>query len=87
MVDAPPEDRGRVFFGAWVTVCDDESGEESTYRIVGPDEADARVGTISLRSPLGAALLGCRVGDERAIDLPKGRRQLSVISIRYGAAG
>ncbi len=87
IVDRPPEDRERVFFGAWVTVEDDGSdqagAEQQTYRIVGPDESDAGRGSISFGSPLGRALLGSRVGDEREVILPKGRRVFSIVAIRY----
>lgn len=87
IVDRPPEDRERVFFGAWVTV-EEEGGDaerprQQIYRIVGPDESDAGRGSISLGSPLGRALLGSRVGDEREVTLPKGRRVFSILAIRY----
>ena len=51
----PPSDRSRVFFGAWVTLEDDD-GDEVEYRIVGPDEFDAAKGYLSMDSPLGRAL-------------------------------
>ena len=57
VVDQPPSDPGRVFFGAWVTLeCDD--GTELRYRIVGPDEFDMADGYISMDAPLARALLG-----------------------------
>ena len=56
VVDQPPSDPTRVFFGAWVTLEDDD-GEEVEYRIVGPDEFDAAKGYISMDSPLGRALM------------------------------
>ncbi len=63
VVDRIPDDTGKIFFGAWVTV-ENESGEEKTYRIVGPDETDARTNFISMDSPMGRALLGKSLDDE-----------------------
>ncbi len=55
-VDKPPSDPKRVFFGAWVSL-ESDSGAESRYRIVGPDEFDLAPDYISMDSPLGRALL------------------------------
>ncbi|MGI5865062.1 MAG: transcription elongation factor GreB, partial [Myxococcales bacterium] len=67
-VVAPGKDRtDRVFFGAWVTV-EDEDGNESTYRIVGPDEFDVKAGLISVESPLAKALIGKAEGDEVTVN-------------------
>ena len=60
--ETPPED-GRVYFGSWVTI-EDEDGNAQTYRIVGPDEIDARKRWISMDSPVGKSLLSRTVGDE-----------------------
>ncbi|HTQ35570.1 MAG TPA: transcription elongation factor GreB, partial [Steroidobacteraceae bacterium] len=57
VVDQPPSDPRRVFFGAWVTV-EDAAGSEQRYRIVGPDEFDREPGFISMDAPLARALLG-----------------------------
>lgn len=57
VVDRPPSDPGRVFFGAWVTLERDD-GTELRYRIVGPDEFDMADGYISMDAPLARALLG-----------------------------
>src|ERR1700754_668793 len=56
VVDQPPADRGRVFFGAWVTLAR-EDGTETRYRIVGPDESGAAESYISMDSPMARALL------------------------------
>lgn len=64
-----PEDRSRVFFGAWVTI-EDEQGQERQYQLVGPDEFDVSQGQISVDSPLARALLGKQVDDEVSITLP-----------------
>ena len=60
--ETPPED-GRVYFGSWVTI-EDEDGNAQTYRIVGPDEIDAKKRWISMDSPVGKSLLSRTVGDE-----------------------
>jgi transcription elongation factor GreB len=86
VVDQPPSDPGRVFFGARVTV-EDEAGTETTWRIVGPDELDLEPGCISMDAPLGRALLGRRLDDEVAVALPDGPRRYVVVAIRYDAPG
>jgi len=72
----------RVYFGAWVTVVDEE-GAERTWRIVGPDESDARQHKISSASPVARALLGKREGDFVTVQRPKGPADLEILSIRY----
>ena len=62
VVTDPPSDRSRVFFGAHVTLENDD-GDEMTYRIVGPDEFDVDKGWISMDSPVAKALMGKRDGD------------------------
>jgi transcription elongation factor GreB len=80
----PREDADRVRFGAWVTI-EEEDGEPSTYRIVGPDEFDVKAGRISVDSPLAKALLGKRVGDEATVQRPRGSGEVVVARIRYEA--
>jgi transcription elongation factor GreB len=75
-----PAQRGRAFLGAWVTL-EDEDGERVRYRLVGPDEADARQGRVSVESPLGRALLGRQVGDEVAVERPRGRKEYAVVQV------
>jgi transcription elongation factor GreB len=82
VVDQPPTDRGRVFFGAWVEL-EDETGGIRRHRIVGPDEFDMATGYISMDSPLARALLGRRLDDEIAVRLPGGERTLVITSIEY----
>ena len=80
-----PEDQGdteRVWFGAWVTL-EDEDGTERTYQIVGPDEIDARGTLVSVESPLGRSLLGKRRGDDVTVRRPRGEVELVVRDIRY----
>jgi transcription elongation factor GreB len=71
-----------VFFGAWVTIVD-EQGKEQEYRIVGADESDAARRYISVDSPLARALLGKAVDDDVVVDLPNGAAGYAVIAIRY----
>jgi transcription elongation factor GreB len=82
VVSRPPDDRGRIFFGAWVQV-EDEAGTESEVRIVGPDEIDPARRYVSMDSPLARALLGKRVDDEVTIEVPGGTRVYAVVGIRY----
>ncbi len=63
VVDRVPDNTEKVFFGAWVTI-ENDNGEEKTHRIVGPDETDAKRGFISMDSPMGKALLGKSLDDE-----------------------
>ena len=85
VVDRPPDDPDRIFFGAWVQLVDDE-GAERELRIVGPDEIDPGRGYVSMDSPLARALMGRRRDDEVGIDTPTGARMWTVIGIRYTAA-
>lgn len=86
VIDPAPHPTGRAFFGAWVTV-EHEDGEERTYRLVGPDEFDAKAGLISVEAPLGRALLGRREGDTVVVARPAGRTELTVVEIRWTAPG
>jgi transcription elongation factor GreB len=84
VVSEIPADRERVFFGAWVTI-EDEEGREATYRLVGPDEIDASEGRISVDSPMARALLGKRVGDDALVRRPRGDGEVVVTAVRYEA--
>jgi transcription elongation factor GreB len=79
-----PSDTGKVFFGASVTVEDDD-GSETRYRIVGADEIDSERNWISVDSPLARALLGRSADDEVAVPTPRGERRLAVVRIDYGS--
>src|SRR5688500_7718010 len=83
VVDTAPSDREAVYFGAFVELEDTDSGELASYRIVGPDETDARSGCISVDSPLARAVLGKRVDAEFEVLLPDGKRRYAVVSVRY----
>ncbi len=82
VVSEPPSDPKRVFFGAYVTIEDDDGGEK-TYRIVGADESDMAKGFISIDSPVARALLGKREGDEVTIRVPKGEVVYTILGVVY----
>lgn len=81
IVDEKPPEDGRVYFGSWVTI-EDQEGNEQTYRVVGPDEIDARAKWISMDSPVGRALLSRQVGDEIEVRTPKGTITAEIIEVR-----
>lgn len=72
-----------VRFGAHVTVVDEESEDEKTYRIVGQFEADMKTNSISLTSPLARALMGKRVGDTVEVPAPGGARSVEITGVRF----
>ena len=74
--------RDRIFFGATVTV-EDEEGKSFSYRIVGQDEIEGGERTISWKSPVGKALLGKSVGDTVVVRWHAGMRELTVVKIEY----
>ena len=88
VIDIDTLQSDRAVFGATVTVEDMESGEQKTYTLLGPDEADHTKGTISIESPVGRALLGKQEGDEISVQVPKGRVDYEVIAVGFhGTAG
>ena len=82
MVAEPPTDAGKVGFGASVRIRD-AHGEEETYQIVGPDEAEPGEGRISSISPLAQALLNSRVGDTVRFSSPAGEQELTILAVGY----
>ena len=87
---ADQPDKSRAFFGATVTLAD-EDDEERTVTLVGDDEQDASAGRIGWSSPLARALKGAAIGDLRSVRLPGGLKEWEVIAIAYpqssGSAG
>ncbi len=81
IVDEKPPEDGRVYFGSWVTL-EDEDGRVHVYRVVGPDEIDAEKRWISMDSPVGKALLSRRLGDEVTLRRPKGDLLCEIIGVR-----
>ena len=84
VVDTAPSDPEAVFFGATVEVEHTVSGEISRYRIVGPDETDAKLGWISIDSPLARAMLKKRIDDEFEALLPGGAQRFFIVGVEYG---
>lgn len=82
VVDKPPSDRRRVFFGAWVKL-EDENGRESSHRIVGPDEFDMAEGYISMDAPLARTMMRRALDEEFTVELPGGSRRYVIVAIRY----
>ena len=84
VVDTAPSDPEAVFFGAIVEVEHLVTGDTSRYRIVGPDETDAKLGWISIDSPLARAMLKKRVDDEFEAQLPGGLQRFCIVGVAYG---
>ena len=74
---------GRIVFGATVELEDLESGESVTYQIVGDDEADIKLGMISVSSPIARALIGKYAGDSVEVQAPGGVRHYEVLDVQY----
>ena len=74
---------GKVRFGARVTICDEDSGEEKTYQIVGDLEANLEQGKISMSSPIAKALMGRNIDDSVEIRVPKGVIEYAITEISY----
>jgi len=82
VVDPERQDTDQIFFGATVTVCDQE-GNEQTVSIVGMDEVDPARGHVSWISPIAKALIKAREGDVVRLATPTGIRELEVIEVKY----
>ncbi len=73
----------KVVFGATVTLYDTMTDEEVTYRIVGEDEADIKLGKMSCSSPVGKALIGHRLDDTVRVKVPSGLKEYEILDIKY----
>ncbi|MCU4423932.1 MULTISPECIES: transcription elongation factor GreB [Acinetobacter] len=83
IIDYAPEQDGKVYFGAWVEI-ENEEGEQKTLRIVGIDEIyDHHPQHISIESPMARALLGKEVDDEIEVHTPSGKKLWYINTIRY----
>ena len=82
VVDYSPQQDGRVFFGAWVEIENDE-GEQLTFRIVGPDEIYGRNDYISIDAPMARALIKKQVDDEVQVPTPTGIKEWWINKIWY----
>ena len=72
-----------VKFGALVKVADEDTDEETTYQIVGEDEADIKKRRLSITSPLARALIGKTVNDSVEVTTPNGAKSYEIISVRF----
>jgi transcription elongation factor GreB len=82
VVQRTPDDPGKIFFGARVTL-EDENGEEHRWRIVGPDEFDLAAGKLSMDSPMARSLLGKTLDDEVVVQSPSGAKTYFVVEVSY----
>ena len=74
---------GRVVFGSTVRLANAEDGEEVSYQIVGEDEADIKLGLVSVTSPIARALIGKNAGDIVVVVAPKGETEYEVLAVEY----
>ena len=72
-----------VKFGCTVTICDESTDEEFTYKIVGVDEADVKKNLLSVGAPLARAIIGKEVGDEVKLSTPSGTKEYEILEIKY----
>jgi len=77
------EESDRVIFGTTVDLVNCETEEERSWRIVGTDEADVRLGSISFDSPVGRALLGKEIGEVVKVSTPRGLREFEIMDVHY----
>ncbi len=87
VIDPTKLSGSRVKFGATVTIEDTESGESSTYTIVGEHEADIKKGRISIGAPVARALIGKEIGDTVNLPSAKGKREVEVTNVEWTDVG
>ncbi len=73
----------KAVLGATVTIVDTDTDKETTYALVGADEADLEAGRLSCTAPLGRALLGKVVGEEAVVQAPSGKRTYEILKIEF----
>ena len=83
VIDASTLSGDKVTFGAVVKIVNEDTDEESTYQIVGEDEADVKQGKISNTSPLSRAMIGKEVGDTFEVIAPGGSKGYEILDISY----
>lgn len=83
VIDTSKMSGDTVRFGATVTVADEDTEAESTYKIVGDDEADVSQGRVSLSSPLARALIGKEEGDTVEVAAPGGARSYEILDVKW----
>ncbi|KCZ45675.1 MULTISPECIES: transcription elongation factor GreA [unclassified Hyphomonas] len=83
VIDVSKLTGGKIRFGATVSLIDVDSEEESSYKIVGDDEANVKEGKISISSPIARALIGKEEGDEAEVAAPAGARAYEIVKVEY----
>jgi transcription elongation factor GreA len=86
IVDCTKVDCGTAGFGTVVTLLDLGTGVKVTYQLLGPDEADSSMGSISIHSPIGSSILGHSIGDKVSVEIPRGDRHFEVVDIARSPA-
>ena len=84
VIDTTTLSGDRVQFGATVSIVNEDTEAESTYQIVGADEADASEGRLSITSPLARALVGRSIGDSIDVETPGGRHTYEITAVNFG---
>jgi transcription elongation factor GreA len=74
---------GKIIFGVTVELMEEETGNEVTYQIVGEDEADIKVGKISVTSPIARALIGKEEGDIAEVQAPGGIKEYEILAVKH----
>ncbi|WP_437760168.1 transcription elongation factor GreA [Sorangium sp. So ce1389] len=83
VIDPSKLSGSKVQFGAKVKLANVDTDEEQSFQIVGPEEADLKIGRISIASPLARALLGHEVGEEVRVMMPAGPRTYEILEVSY----
>jgi len=83
VIDTSKMSGDTVKFGATVTIVDEDTDAESTYRIVGDDEADVKGGKVSLSSPIARALINKEVGDVVEVNAPGGAKSYEILKVQW----
>lgn len=83
VIDVSKLSGDQVKFGATVTVIDEDTEEENTYKIVGDDEADVKSGKVSLSSPIARALINKEVGDVVEVNAPGGVKSYEILKVEW----
>lgn len=82
VVEGEPDDPRTIFFGAWVRL-ENETGDERSYRVVGPDEFDMDERYISMDSPMARAMMKRRIDDSFTVKLPSGEAEFYIVDVSY----
>ena len=84
IIDPSKLSGSKIQFGARVRLSNVDTEKEESFQIVGPEEADIKLGRISVASPLARGLLGREVGDEVTLQMPAGPRSYEILEITFG---